>query len=251
MAERLRNFISHRAGQAHWDRSLHLTWVLDNWDGAPGCWQHCPLSIGASTAPQDPSAWVSCRAWPQLAKAASPPLTAEMHNWGNHTCAVSPSPPAGIPQKPKKQAQSSFARVKKQTSRGEGRAPSDPRCKLRGYGRTHTQRRPTLTARSTPGPSALLFHSNKSRGGAGIPGCFLQEGEPGVPELRCCLAVPANSPGEGRAEPGTPRIPPGSKRSSAPFPQPGITQLEIMLLPVTSKPTGAPAKVNTSSSQFH
>lgn len=37
----------------------------------------------------------------------------------------------------------------------------------------------------------------------------------------------------------------------APFPQHWITQLEIMLLPVTSKPTGAFAKVNTSSSQFH
>lgn len=84
----------------------------------------CPLSIGATTAPQDPSAWVFCRAcwqsapprqmWarPQLAKEASPSLTAEMHGWGNQTCAVTRSPLADIPQKPKKQAQSSFAQVK-------------------------------------------------------------------------------------------------------------------------------------------
>lgn len=81
-------------------------------------------SIGATTAPQDPSAWVFCRAcwqpapplqmWaqPQLAKEASPSLTAEMHGWGNQTCPVTRSPLADIPQEPKKQAQSSFAQVK-------------------------------------------------------------------------------------------------------------------------------------------
>lgn len=82
-----------------------------------------------------------------------------------------------------------------------------------------------------------------------------------MPEPSCCLAVPANSPGERRAEPCTPTHPAGAaappvqstavSAPSAPFPQPWITQLEIMLLPVTSKPTGASAKVNTSSSQFH
>lgn len=81
-------------------------------------------SVGATTAPQDPSAWVFCRAcwqpapplqmWaqPQLAKEASPSLTAEMHGWGNQTYAVTRSPLADIPQEPKKQAQSSFAQVK-------------------------------------------------------------------------------------------------------------------------------------------
>lgn len=80
---------------------------------------------------------------------------------------------------------------------------------------------------------------------------------------RCSLVVPVNSLGERRAEPSTPTRPSGAPRLSrfkallrvhpfpAPFPQPWITQLEIMLLPVTSKPTGASAKVNTSSSQFH
>lgn len=82
----------------------------------------CPLCIGATTAPQDPSAWASCRAcwqpapphqmWAQLAKGASPPLPAEMHGWANQTRSVSPSPLADIPHKPKKQAQSSFAEVK-------------------------------------------------------------------------------------------------------------------------------------------
>lgn len=115
-------------------------------------------------------------------------------------------------------------------------------------------------------PSALLFRGNKSRGGAGIQGWLLQEGARGagtetlprfsllIPSaaavLSACLSAPLpRIPSERRGSPSSKHC--CVSTPSAPFPQHWITQLEIMLLPVTSKPTGASAKVNTSSSQFH
>lgn len=82
----------------------------------------CPLCIGATISPQDPSAWASCRIcwqpapphqmWAQLGKEASLPLPAEMHGWGDQSRAVSRSLLTDILQKPKKQARSSFTPVK-------------------------------------------------------------------------------------------------------------------------------------------
>lgn len=138
MAERLRNFISHRAGQArHWHRSLHLTWVWDNWDGATLAALVCPLVLA------------------QLHRIPLPGCPAGLgHSWPRKhlpfSCMAgetSLSLPA-LRHSPKAQETSPelFCSSEKQTSCGEGRAQSDPRCKLRGYGRTHIQGRPTLTA---------------------------------------------------------------------------------------------------------
>lgn len=119
---------------------------------------------------------------------------------------------------------------------------------------------------SLSSPSALLFRGNKSRGGAGIQGWFLQEGAWGagtempphfsllIPSAAAVLSTFLSAPL--LRIPSERRSSPSSKHCcvstpSAPFPQHWITQIEIMLLPVTSKPTGASAKVNTSSSQFH
>lgn len=101
--------------------------------------------------------------------------------------------------------------------------------------------------------SALLFRGNKSRGGAGIQGWFLQEEAQGagtqMPPHFCCSLMPS------AAALGAPRLSqPKAWLLLHPLrslPQHWITQLEIMLLPVPSKPSGASAKVNTSSSQFH
>lgn len=218
----------------------------------------CPLSIGASTAPQDPCAWVSCRVCWQ-------PRCGPSHSWPRKHLPLSGQRDAGLGKpdlcclsippcrhSPKAQGTSPelFCSNEKQTSRGEGRAQRDPRCKLRGYGRTHIH---------SPAPPRYCSTAINHREALEFRAVFSRR-EPGVPEPRCCLAVPADSPGDRRAEPSTPTHPAGAPRlspfracptPSAPFPQPCITQLEIMLLPVTSKPTGASAKVNTSSSQFH
>lgn len=123
--------------------------------------------------------------------------------------------------------------------------------------------RPTLTA-SLPSPapphhcSAAINHREALEFRAGF--C---KRKPRVQEPRCRLTFFFASALGCRAQsrsllctPSEHRGSPSPKHGcfstpSAPFPQHWITQLEIMLLPVPSKPTGASAKVNTSSSQFH
>lgn len=119
---------------------------------------------------------------------------------------------------------------------------------------------------SFSGPFALLFCGHKSRGGTGIQDWFLQEGAwsagSEMPPGFCWLILMVATVPSAFLSAPLLRIAlkrrgsPCSKRCcvstpSAPFPQHWITQLEIMLLPVTSKPSGASAKVNTGSSQFH
>lgn len=152
------------------------------------------------------------------------------------------------------------------TSGREGGAQRDPCRRLRGYGRTRAQGQPTLTASfRSPAPlhycSAAINHGEALEFRAGF-----YKREPGVREQRlscfsllipsaaavlsACLSAPLpRIPSERRGSPSSKHC--CVSTPSAPFPQHWITQLEIMLLPVTSKPTGASAKVNTSSSQFH
>lgn len=145
MAECLRSFISHRAGQArHWHRSLHLTWVLDNWDGATGCWQHwcvpCPLVLAQLHRTPVPGCPAGFAGSPDvgLATAGQGSISLsqgrEMQGWGNQTCAVSPSPLADIPQKPKERAQSSFAQMKNKPPVGKGEPRGIPAANSEAMG---------------------------------------------------------------------------------------------------------------------
>lgn len=125
----------------------------------------CPLSIGASTAPQDPSAWMSCRAWspspPDVGPATAGQGSISLSHGGDARLVKPALRCLSVPackHSPKAQEKSPelFCSSEKQSSRGEGRAQSDPRCKLRGYGRTHIQGRPTLTACSVLQPLCAI-----------------------------------------------------------------------------------------------
>lgn len=169
------NFPQGWSSQALSQVSLHVPWALDDWDGSTGvspvhgCLHRslCLAVLQGLLAASRSSPDVSTATAGQGSISLSHSRAAQLGQ--PDLCCVS-FPARRHAPKAKKQAQSSFAQVKNKLP--WGRARSDPCCKLRGNGRTHTQGRRSQLVPS----SVLLFHSNKSRGGAGIPGCFLQEG---------------------------------------------------------------------------
>lgn len=146
-------------------------------------------SIGATTAPQDPSAWVFCRACWQASSSPPPDVGTATAGQGSISFSHSRDPRLGKPDlrchsvpacrhSPRAQETSPelFCSSEKQPPVGKGEPSVIPAADSEAMG-GHTPRdgrRSQLVPFSSP--SALLFHSNKSRGGAGILGCFLQEG---------------------------------------------------------------------------